>query len=247
LLRSSCLLAFVALALIIAGFLVAVQLNSATALLARLDTTTGEVRQSAAGDPTAQTTQAPKGANVLHPNEPIPLLVNESHPLAGDSDTSTTVGLLGIVPVADDSIRVNQSLVAPLSELFAAAQQAGISSFYVSSAYRSQQRQEELYREAEDKSYVQKPGNSEHQTGLAVDLAVMELSEGDLGQNATWQWLAQHAWEYGFILRYPAGKEAITGIAYEPWHFRYVGEQIAQYCFEQGFCLEEYVAAAQGN
>ena len=76
------------------------------------------------------------------------------------------------------------------------------------------------------------PGTSEHQLGLAVDVAC---------GNDAYAWLAQHSWEYGFILRYPYGKTDLTGILYEPWHFRYVGVELASELYELGLCLEEYM------
>ena len=66
-------------------------------------------------------------------------------------------------------------------------------------------------------------------------------AEGQTDGNRLYQWLAEHSWKYGFILRYPAEKEEITGIDYEPWHFRYVGKQAAKEMYEQDSCLEEYV------
>lgn len=76
------------------------------------------------------------------------------------------------------------------------------------------------------------PGTSEHQLGLAVDVKS--------GQN-TYDWLAQHSWEYGFIMRYPIGATELTGIYYEPWHFRYVGDELAKELFDLGICVEAYV------
>ena len=81
------------------------------------------------------------------------------------------------------------------------------------------------------------PGTSEHQLGLALDI----IAEFDADNTATWQWLKQHCAEYGFILRYPADKEEITGISYEPWHFRYVGVEAAREIMSSGVCLEEYL------
>ena len=94
-------------------------------------------------------------------------------------------------------------------------------------------------REAEHEAekWVAKPGTSEHELGLAVDIN----AEGQTDGNRLYQWLAEHSWKYGFILRYPAEKEEITGIDYEPWHFRYVGKQAAKEMYEQDLCLEEYV------
>ncbi len=76
------------------------------------------------------------------------------------------------------------------------------------------------------------PGTSEHQLGLAVDID---------GVKSVHNWLAEHSWEYGFIVRYPEGKSDITGILYEPWHFRYVGVELAKELYESGLCLEEYM------
>ena len=77
------------------------------------------------------------------------------------------------------------------------------------------------------------PGHSEHQTGLAVD-----VDTSDAGK----EWLMEHCWEYGFILRYPDGKRSVTGIIFEPWHYRYVGTEISMEMKELGLCMEEYMA-----
>ena len=88
------------------------------------------------------------------------------------------------------------------------------------------------------------PGTSEHQAGLAVDIVSVEYQVLDEGQEDTplQQWLMAHCWEYGFILRYPTDKSDLTGVGYEPWHYRYVGEEAAKAVTEQGICLEEYLA-----
>ena len=90
---------------------------------------------------------------------------------------------------------------------------------------------EEAYKETGKDTAI--PGHSEHQTGLAVDLN---------GSQATYDWLAEHCWDYGFILRYPDDKIDITGIIYEPWHFRYVGTELSLELKELGLCMEEYMA-----
>ena len=86
------------------------------------------------------------------------------------------------------------------------------------------------------------PGTSEHQLGLAVDICSMDYQLLDEGQEQTaeYQWLRAHCAEYGFILRYPPDTTDITGIIYEPWHFRYVGTPHAQLMTERGLTLEEY-------
>ena len=87
------------------------------------------------------------------------------------------------------------------------------------------------------------PGTSEHQLGLAVDIVdtqnqVLNRAQED---TAVQQWLMEHCWEYGFILRYPPDKEEKTGIIYEPWHYRYVGREYAQAIRQSGLCLEEFL------
>lgn len=93
--------------------------------------------------------------------------------------------------------------------------------------------------------YSARPGHSEHQTGLAFDIG--EKGKEDLwltsafGETAAGKWLANNAYKYGFILRYPKGKEEITGFMYESWHFRYVGDEIALETFNSDVTLEEYL------
>ena len=87
------------------------------------------------------------------------------------------------------------------------------------------------------------PGTSEHHLGLALDILTGSYTEMDdgFGETEAGKWLAANSADYGFILRYPQGKEDITGIIYEPWHFRYVGEKYAKDITERGVCLEEYL------
>lgn len=148
--------------------------------------------------------------------------------------------------------QVDSRIYPDLQEMFDDARGAGYSLF-VRAGYRSEEDQENLMedkieayrqegysqREAEHEAekWVAKPGTSEHELGLAVDIN----AEGQTDGNRLYQWLAEHSWKYGFILRYPAEKEEITGIDYEPWHFRYVGKQAAKEMYEQDLCLEEYV------
>lgn len=148
--------------------------------------------------------------------------------------------------------QVDSRIYPDLQEMFDDARGDGYSLF-VRAGYRSEEDQEDLMedkieayrqegysqREAEHEAekWVAKPGTSEHELGLAVDIN----AEGQTDGNRLYQWLAEHSWKYGFILRYPAEKEEITGIDYEPWHFRYVGKQAAKEMYEQDLCLEEYV------
>ena len=117
------------------------------------------------------------------------------------------------------------------------------------SAYRSYRTQELLYSRylAQDSQDVvddfsARPGHSEHQTGLALDINVAR-SSAHFENSAEYAWLLENCARFGFILRYPQGKESITGYRFEPWHYRYVGTEIAAVCMKQGLTYEEYVAA----
>ena len=88
-----------------------------------------------------------------------------------------------------------------------------------------------------------RPGTSEHHLGLAVDIIdtnLWALDERQADMPAQ-QWLMEHSWQYGFILRYPPEKTAVTGVIYEPWHYRYVGADLAAELYESGLTLEEYL------
>lgn len=136
-----------------------------------------------------------------------------------------------------------------LEQLFAAANKAGIQLVAVS-GYRSYDRQKELFDEEVKKNGKEKaihavafPGQSEHQTGLAIDISSLSMKSNltaTFGDTKEGKWVAAHAHEYGFIIRYPKGKEAITGYQYEPWHIRYVGKKAAKVIFEKDITLEEY-------
>lgn len=113
------------------------------------------------------------------------------------------------------------------------------------SGYRSYETQRGLYNnyvatygQAEADTFSARPGTSEHQTGLAMDVGWIDDSYGDTPSGI---WLAQNCYKYGFIIRYPKGKENITGYKYEPWHIRYLGIDIAKDVYESGLCLEEYL------
>jgi D-alanyl-D-alanine carboxypeptidase len=149
----------------------------------------------------------------------------------------------------DDPKRLlRQPAATALESLFAAAAQAGTPLAAVS-GYRSEQTQADLYElsvseqgAAQADLHSARPGHSEHQTGLAMDVTSADGScavEDCFGATPAATWLAAHAAEHGFIVRYPAGEEAITGYAYEPWHLRFVGGDAAQRLVAQGLVLEE--------
>lgn len=146
--------------------------------------------------------------------------------------------------------------------LVAAAKEAGFN-MQLCSAYRTVEKSAELYQrkvnqyigygysEADAKveaaKWVAPPGTSEHHTGLAMDLVSSDYwnyysdLEHDYEKFDSFKWMYEHCAEFGFILRYPKDKQDITGITYEPWHYRYVGIEAAKYIMENGLCLEEYL------
>ena len=134
----------------------------------------------------------------------------------------------------------------------------------ICSSFRTNQKQRELYKKqvaiymsqglseqeakAEAAKSVAIPGTSEHELGLAVDIADINNQNLVSGMESqpVQQWLMENCWKYGFILRYPPDKSDITGIVYEPWHYRYVGYGAAKYMYENNLTLEEYLEAVSG-
>lgn len=156
----------------------------------------------------------------------------------------------------DPKKQVRAEVAKALEELFAAAAAEQIELAGVS-GYRSYARQQAIFNwnaqqqgveEANKTSAI--PGQSEHQTGLAMDVSSPSVGYAlveAFGDTKEGKWLAENAPRFGFIIRYPKGKEAITGYSYEPWHLRYVGVQAAQEISEAGITLEEYLGLAGGD
>lgn len=153
---------------------------------------------------------------------------------------------------------VDEHCYPDLQKMMDDCRAAGLSP-YICSSYRSQGKQEELFNQ-EVRSYtaigysqenakteaaksVAVPGTSEHQLGLALDIVDANNQNLDTSQEKTdvQRWMMANSWKYGFILRYPSNKSSITGIIYEPWHYRYVGKEAAKKIHDQGICLEEYL------
>ena len=177
-------------------------------------------------------------------------LVSAAHPLPEDFEVPELTKLKGGHAI--------DSLVYPaLQQMMDDCRAAGLNPV-ICSSYRTHDKQEELFRkkvntlrkqgysqeeaETEAARWVARPGTSEHETGLAVDIVdkSYQLLDEKQEQTPVQQWLMAHCAEYGFILRYPVEKSDLTGIGYEPWHYRYVGVEAAKAITEQGLCLEEY-------
>ena len=143
--------------------------------------------------------------------------------------------------------KVDKRIVDTTKKMLADAKAAGVE-LQICSAYRTVKQQEELYLKEPAVApgqpvAVQQPRASEHHTGLAIDIITPDFQRLEEGFENTeaFRWLDIHAWEYGFILRYPKDKQEITGVIYEPWHYRYVGMEHAKKIKEQKVCLEEYL------
>ena len=181
------------------------------------------------------------------------VLVNRDHPLDADLGSTHYVGPVEAelawvgeaVPVLSDDLRLQQAALAAVQKLFDAALEEDIHTLYITSAYRDYYEQARLYAEMADKDLVQKPDCSEHQTGLAVDIGIEGVGQFDMAASREGRWLADNAWRFGLVLRYPPDKQKITHIAGEPWHFRYVGVPHAWYCWQHQLCLEEYLGFLQ--
>ena len=178
------------------------------------------------------------------------ILVNRTHPIPEDYEVE-------LKPIGSGH-QIDARAYDDFRAMIQAAKSEGIY-IYVTSSYRDLDKQTDLYNKKVE-SYVMQgysyenakeqagqvvavPGTSEHHLGLALDFVSSEYRKLDEKQENTkgFQWLEEHSWEYGFILRYPNGETDITGIIYEPWHFRYVGLEAAKEITESGLTLEEYL------
>ena len=204
--------------------------------------------------------EEPETVNVLA--GPLPMLVNRQYPVWEDFVPD---GLVLLTDVLDPSmVRVKypetqavRTAAEALEEMLEAAADAGLKKCQVSAAWRSYATQESLLN-AKIRSYLEKnpgwsrsrarkaalrtvaePGCSEHHLGLAFDINVPGASVFKGTKQC--KWLHAHCWEYGFIVRYPEGKEDITGFTAEAWHFRYVGVLHAEYMRDHDLCLEDYL------
>ena len=172
------------------------------------------------------------------------MLVNDSHPLPLDWVPDDLVDLWKVQPrhyhLYPRSTRLSACAAEAANELFAFAEQQGFDGFMVLSAYRDSNYQAGLYADSPN-GHVARPGCSEHQTGLAMDIA--QLERGMALDETHIAWLAENCWEYGLIVRYPEGREDVTGIPAEFWHLRYVGRDAALEMRKHGWVLEEWHAA----
>ncbi|MFG6149557.1 M15 family metallopeptidase [Halobacillus sp. B23F22_1] len=191
------------------------------------------------------------GLTIIEEPDLIEVVVNKSRKLPEGYEPEELVKPDVRFPFEEDLPKkyMQPEAAAALEELFAAANDEGMR-LYATSGYRSYETQEQIYesnvvekgREEADK-FSARPGTSEHQTGLAMDVTTAEM-EFKLQQSfidtKEGKWLADHAHEYGFVIRYLEGTNDITGYEYEPWHLRYVGKELSTDIHESGGTLEEF-------
>lgn len=217
----------------------------------------------------SETSVEQKISSVFKETEKIPLVYDEIH--KGDlvlvnkqypchSDGEGTVSLMSVKSdsymVTDYAVSLNESIVKNLDDMMDDFYEIyGESEVMIACGYRSRSNQEEIFAneveevgEEEAQQWVARPGYSEHQTGLVFDFTLYnDIEQGSLKYDGTgiYSWINENSYQYGFILRYPLGKEEITGYNHESWHFRYVGLAAACYINENNLTLEEYIKTVQ--
>jgi len=216
------------------------------------ETADSDVSQSndASSDTAADTSDQTSGSaadNTTTSSDWRLILVNSTHPLADDYSVDLTE--------LRNGQSVDTRILSDLQEMFDAARSEDIYPI-VSDAYRTREDQQTLMDDViqnyEDEGYsseeasskaeqvIAKPGTSEHETGLAIDIAGDD--DYDQDTDSVLEWMNSNAYKYGFILRYPSGKESVTGAEAENDHYRYVGKEAAKVMHDQGICLEEYLS-----
>lgn len=169
------------------------------------------------------------------------MLVNSSHPLPPGWEPDDLVNLWDIRPhhclLRSRSLQLCACAATAANALFGQAEREGIKDFVLASAYRDGDYQAKLFEDSPN-GYVAYPGCSEHQTGLAMDVA--QFRRGMNLDDEHRAWLAENCWEHGFVIRYPQGRQDVTGIPFEPWHLRYVGRDVAGEMRQRGWVLEEW-------
>ena len=209
------------------------------------------------------------GVSLTALQSPYLILVNEQNPLDKTFEPSPLVKMTSVKRATSATIYLQEACAKAIEEMFAAALEVQEYTYttvnskgeetehtasypngmvlMLKSGYRKYGTQATIYQNylarnnGVDDGYVNKPGASEHQSGLCVDMHNLPSANISFGETAQAKWLAENAHRFGFILRFPADKTDITGVQYEPWHFRFVGREAATEIYEQGLCLEEYL------
>ncbi len=175
------------------------------------------------------------------------LLVNHQYPIGRESIKTDIVVVAKqedrdqSYVLLDSKLMLSRQVLEQFQQMIAAAAEDGVHSFIMSSGYRNWDKQNELYQQ-KGADYALPAGHSEHNLGLSLDIG---STVNTMDQAPEGQWLASNAWKYGFILRYPQDRVDITGIQYEPWHFRYVGLPHSAIMYQKNLVLEQYLNLLQ--
>ncbi|TCK93353.1 D-alanyl-D-alanine carboxypeptidase [Natranaerovirga hydrolytica] len=192
-----------------------------------------------------------KNSTLIQDPNDIEVLVNKGYQLPEDyrPDDLVVPDIRFSFDEYDDKMLMREEAALAIEKLFNDAEREGLYLFGVS-GFRSYQRQKSIYEwnlqtrgEEYTNQYSAKPGHSEHQTGLVMDITCQSVGfalTDALGHTPEGQWVAANAYKYGFVISYPEDKTHITGYSYEPWHIRYVGNELAEYLTENDMTLDEY-------
>ena len=242
-----------ALLLVCASLLLAV-LGMPELFTAPAETEPAPAELAATPEPTLEPTPTPEPTPELRERTELLTLVNPWHKLPEDWETELQL----VNDDGDEWQYIDTRCADALLQMLADCAEAGNDPF-ICSGYRTMEKQQYLFnnkiarlvaagtdpKDAPEiaAQSVAIPGTSEHQLGLAADIIDLNYPYLDEGQEQTptQKWLMENSWKYGFILRYPNGSSDITGIIYEPWHYRYVGLDAAKEIYDLGVTLEEYL------
>ena len=184
---------------------------------------------------------------VSNKDKDLQILVNKHYHVDGEYEPDDLVKISNWYSYGDDQM-MREEAYNEFKSLFNAAKEADIK-IIINSSYRSYADQEETYNEYLNRygletteALAAHPGNSEHQTGLAIDVTTPGYNTKTFDESEAFTWLTNNAYKYGYILRYPKDKEYLTGFDYESWHYRYVGKEIAQYIHDNNITYDEYYA-----
>ena len=189
------------------------------------------------------------------------VLANKQNPLGGSYAPAELRTIPDELTLYGKEIQMETTAAMAAEAMVRELRALGYTDIVITSGYRTYQYQQSLFNtylgnemaahpdwtreqcEAEVLTYSARPGESEHQTGLCMDLISTEnvVLDESFAQNPVYAWLMENAHNFGFILRYPEGKEDVTGYSYEPWHYRFVGAEAAAEIHGKGITLEEYL------
>ena len=175
------------------------------------------------------------------------ILTNKFNKLPDNYEPNDLIDISNVYSYGENQKLRNDAYNAFIS-MFNEAKKENIT-LIVNSSYRSYQEQEETYNKykswygiEEADKIAARPGFSEHQTGLAIDIMTYKANRNNFEETSAFKWLQDNAYKFGFILRYPKDKEYLTGYSYESWHYRYVGVDIAKYILDNNITFDEYYA-----